>query len=405
MGALQVDVREYGNRIEHLVCLFFSETEPFATAFVCVIRNYNTKAAGQRYASREHGKASKSGVLGSQCRRSGRQHFGPGQSRVGHDVMKAIVYTRYGALDVLRLQERDKPSPRDNEVLIRVRASSVNALDWRQFTMPLMFVRLLRGGFREPQDTSFGADVSGHVEAVGAAVTQFRPGDEVFGLSRGAFAEYVCAVEDRCALKPANLSFEAAAAVPLAALTALQGLRDHGQINRGQKVLVNGAGGGVGTFAVQIAKYFGAEVTAVCSPQNVDVVRSIGADLVIDYTREDFTRSGPRYDLIAAVNGYHSMLAYRRALSPNGICVVLGGAMAQVLPPIFLGPLVSRFGDKQIRMMMTRPNQKDLLLLKQLLESGAIVPVIDRSYPLPEAVDAVRYLLGGHARGKVVICV
>jgi NADPH:quinone reductase-like Zn-dependent oxidoreductase len=317
--------------------------------------------------------------------------------------MKAIVYTRYGPLDVLQLQERDKPSPRDNEVLVRVRASSVNALDWRHFTLPLVFVRLLRGGFRKPKDTSFGGDVAGEVEAVGAAVTQFRPGEEVFGLSRGAFAEYLCAPEARLVLKPANLSFEAAAAVPLAALTALQGLRDHGQIGPGQKVLINGAGGGVGTFAVQIAKYFGADVTAVCSTRNLDLVRSIGADHVIDYTHEDFTRSVRRYDLIAAVNGYHSLLAYRRALNPNGICVVLGGALAQALPAIVVGPLLSRFGRRQVRMMMTRPDQKDLLLLKQLLEAGTIVPVIDRRYPLPEVVEAIRYLLGGHARGKVVI--
>ena len=319
--------------------------------------------------------------------------------------MKAIAYTKYGPPEVLQLQERDKPSPRNNEVLVRVRAASVNALDWRQFTLPPMFVRLLRGGLRLPEDTAFGGDLAGHVEAVGAEVTRFQPGDEVFGLGRGAFAEYVCAVEDRFAVKPANLSFEAAAAVPLAALTALQALRDYGQIAPGQKVLINGAGGGVGTFAVQLAKHFGADVTAVCGTRNVDMVRSIGADHVIDYGKEDFTRSGRRYDLIAAVNGNHSLLEYRRALSARGICVVVGGAMAQFLPVIFLGPLFSRFGQRKFQAMMTRPNQQDLLLLRQLLEAGAVVPVIDRKYPLAEVPDAIRYLVDGHARGKVVITV
>ena len=318
--------------------------------------------------------------------------------------MKAIAYTRYGPPDVLELQERDKPTPQNNEVLVRVRAASVNALEWRQFTMPLI-ARLLHGGLREPQDTTFGVDIAGQVEAVGAAITQFRPGDEVFGFSRGAFAEYVCTGEGRLAVKPANLSFEAAAAVPLASLTALQGLRDHGHIRPGQKVLINGAGGGVGTFAVQLANYFAAEVTAVCGTQNVGLVRSIGAHHVIDYTKDDFTRSGQRYDLIAAVNGYHSLLEYRRALNPGGTCVVLGGAMAQAIPAIFLGPLLSRFGDRQVLMMMTRPNQQDLLLLKQLLEAGVVVPVIDRRYPLAKVPDAIRYLVGGHARGKVVITV
>jgi NADPH:quinone reductase-like Zn-dependent oxidoreductase len=318
--------------------------------------------------------------------------------------MKAIVYTEYGPPRVLKLRGQDKPVPRDNEVLVRVRASSINALDWRQFSLPLV-ARLLRGGLRQPHDTRFGGDLAGHVEAVGRAVTQFRPGDEVFGLSRGACADYVCAAEESLAPKPASVSFEAAAAVPLAGLTALQGLRDHGRIRAGQRVLINGAGGGVGTFAVQLAKHFGADVTAVCSTQNVKMVRSIGADHVIDYTQEDFTRSGRRYDLIAAVNGDHSLLEYRRALSPTGVCVVLGGAMRQFLPVVFLGSLFSRFGRRQTLAMVTRPNQKDLLVLKQLLEAGAIVAVIDRTYPLPEVADAVSYLLGGHARGKVVITV
>jgi len=264
---------------------------------------------------------------------------------------------------------------------------------------------MMRGGLFEPKDTSLGADIAGRVQAVGAAVKQFQLGDEVFGACRGALAEYVCAAEDRLVLKPANLSFEAAAAVPVAALTALQGLRDKGKIQPGQKVLINGAGGGVGTFAVQIAKSFGAEVTAVCSTRNLDVTRSIGADHVIDYTQKDFTKSGERYDLIIAANGYHPILHYRRALKPNGIYVVLGGSMAQIFQVLLLGPLLSRLGNKKMRIMLTHPSQKDLVFLRELLETGKVVPVIDRSYPLGDVAEAIRYLLQGHARGKVVITV
>ena len=319
--------------------------------------------------------------------------------------MKAIVYTKYGPPDVLQLQEIEKPSPKDNEVLVKVHAASANAIDWRQFTLPLIIVRMMRGGVREPKDKSLGADFAGRVEAVGATVKQFQPGDEVFGLRRGAFAEYVCAAEDRLVLKPANLSFEAAAAVPLAALTALQGLRDQGEIQPGQKVLINGAGGGVGTFAVQIAKSFGAEVTAVCSTRNLDIARSIGADHVIDYTQEDCTESGQRYDLIIAANGYHPILDYRRALKPNGIYVVLGGSMAQMFQSMVLGPLLSWSGNKKMRGMMTNVNQGDFVFLKELLEAGKVVPTIDRCYPLGEVAEAIRYLVEGHPRGKVVISV
>jgi len=319
--------------------------------------------------------------------------------------MKAIVYTKYGAPDVLELQEVEKPAPKDKEVLVKVHAASVNALDWRPFTMPLIFVRMMRGGVHEPQDRSIGADLAGRGEAAGTAVKQFQPGDEVFGLCRGAFAEYVCAAENKLVLKPANLSFEAAAAVPVAALTALQALRDKGKIQSGQSVLINGAGGGVGTFAVQIAKSFGAEVTAVCSTRNQDMARSIGADHVIDYTREDCTKSGQRYDLIVAANGYHSIFDYRRALKPNGIYVVVGGAMVQLVQVMLLGPLLSRLGNKRVRGMFTNANQTDLVFLKELLEAGKVVPVIDRRYPLGEAPDAVRYLIKGHAGGKVVITV
>jgi NADPH:quinone reductase-like Zn-dependent oxidoreductase len=263
----------------------------------------------------------------------------------------------------------------------------------------------MRGGLLEPKDTRLGVDVAGRVEAVGATVKQFRPGDEVFGLSKGAFAEYVCTAEDKLVLKPGNLSFEAAAAIPVAALTALQGLRDKGQIQPRQKVLINGAGGGVGTFAVQIAKCFGAEVTAVCSTPNLAIARSIGADHVIDYTQKDFTQNGRCYDLIIAANGYHPIRHYRRALKPNGIYVVLGGFMAQILQGLLLGPLLSWLGNKKMQIMMTHPNQKDLLFLKELLEAGKVVPVIDRCYPLDEVAEAIKYLVEGHARGKVVITV
>jgi NADPH:quinone reductase-like Zn-dependent oxidoreductase len=319
--------------------------------------------------------------------------------------MKAIVYSRYGPPEVLALRDVETPAPKDGEVLVRAHAASVNALDWRPFTLPLVFVRILRGGLREPKDTKVGVDVAGRVQAVGAAVTRFRRGDEVFGTARGAFAEYVCAAEDALVPKPANVSFEAAAAVPVAALTALQGLRDKGRIQPGQEVLVHGAGGGVGTFAVQLAKALGARVTAVCSPRNVDMVRAIGADHVIDYTREDFTRLGRSYDLIAAVNGDRSVLRYRQALKPGGTCVVLGGSMKQILQALVLGPVLSRMGNRKVEALMTRGSREDLSFLKDLLAAGKVVPVIDRRYPLERAAEAIEYLVQGHARGKVVLTV
>ncbi len=319
--------------------------------------------------------------------------------------MKAIVYTKYGPPDVLELKEVAKPVPEDHQVLVKVHAASANALDWRRFTMNPILVRLVDGGLLKPKNTSLGADIAGRVEAVGRNVKQFQPRDEVFGVSTGAFAEYACTAENKLALKPANLSFEAAAAVPIAAFTALQGLRDKGQIQPGQKVLINGAGGGVGTFAVQIAKSFGAEVTAVCSTRNLDMARSIGADHVIDYTQEDFTKNGRRYHLIIAANGYHPILDYRRALSPSGIYVVLGGSMAQIFQGMLLGPLVSRIGSKKMGVMLAHSNQKDLVFMGELLEAGKVVPVIDRKYPLSEVPEAIRYLEEGHARGKVVITV
>jgi NADPH:quinone reductase-like Zn-dependent oxidoreductase len=317
--------------------------------------------------------------------------------------VKAILYTKFGPPEVLQLQDVEKPSPKDQDVLVKVHAASINALEWRRFTLPRLFVRLLTGGLRDPRDKTVGADFAGRVEAIGTAVTQLKQGDEVFGIRRGSLAEYVSTPEKYVALKPSNLSFEAAAAVPLAALTALQALRDQGKIQSGQKVLINGAGGGVGTYAVQIAKSYGAEVTAVCGPRNLNVARSIGADHVVDYTKEDFTKSGRHYDLIVAANGYHSILEYRRALNPNGIYVVVGGAMAQMFQALLLGAFLSWTGTKKFKGMMTRPNQEDLIVLKELLESCKIVSVIDRCYPLGEAVEAMRYVLEGHVRGKVIL--
>jgi len=318
--------------------------------------------------------------------------------------MKAAVYTSYGPPDVLQIRDVEKPVPKDNEVLIEVRTASVNPLDWRIMRGRPFLVRILFG-LRKPRITRPGVDVAGQVEAVGRNVTQFKSGDDVFGACRGAFAEYACAIEDRLALKPANISFEDAAAVPVAALTALQGLRDRGSIQRGHKVLVDGASGGVGTFAVQIAKSFGAEVTAVCSTRNVDTARSIGADHVIDYTREDFTQSGQRYDLILAANAYHSIFDYRRALRQNGIYVMAGGGGVQMLQGMFLGPFLSLIGSKKMRLVMAKISKKDLVLLKDLLAAEKIVPVIERRYPLSETAEAIRYLEEGHAQGKVVITV
>ena len=316
--------------------------------------------------------------------------------------MKAIAQTSYGPPDALQYLETAKPSPKDNEVLVRVHASSVNAMDWRLFTFPRFVRRLMGLGLRRPKYSSCGADVAGQVEAVGPAVTQFQPGDSVFGVLRGAYAEYACGPESNLVLKPAGVSFEAAAAVPVAGLTALQALRE-ARVQPGQTVLINGAGGGVGTFVVQIAKAFGAEVTAVCSTRNQEVARAIGAAHVIDYTREDFTKSGRRYDVIIAANGYHSIFAYKRALNPNGSYVVLGGAMLQMLQQVVLGPTLLRFDTRRFRGLMANVNQKDLLSLKDLLEAGQIAPVIDRRYPLADVAGAINYLCGGHSSGKVVI--
>jgi NADPH:quinone reductase-like Zn-dependent oxidoreductase len=324
--------------------------------------------------------------------------------------MKAIVYEGFGSADVLELREVRKPDVGRNEVLVRVRAASPNPWDWH-FMRGLPYIARLAGaGLRKPKNTVLGGDMAGTVEAVGNEVTRFRPGDEVFGFVRaGGFAEYVCAPEELLALKPANLSFQQAATVPLAAMTALQGLRDVGEIRPGQKVLIVGASGGVGTFAVQIAKWFGADVTGVCSTRNLEMVRSIGADSVVDYTREDFTRSGQKYDLIFQLAGTASPSACRRALTPTGTLVLSSGDS----PGRFIGPvdriikaiLLSLFIGQTMRPLDAKPSTKDLQFLTELIDGGSVTPVVDRTYPLGEAANAIRYLETGRARGKVVISV
>jgi len=323
--------------------------------------------------------------------------------------MKAIVCTKYGPPDILRLEEVEKPTPKDDEVLVKIQAASVNAYDWHLLTADIFLVRLMGGGLLRPKNMIPGADIAGRVEALGGEATQFRHGDEVFGdlaaCGNGGFAEYVSVPQSALAPKPRTLSFEEAAAVPMAAVTALQGLRDCGQIQPGQKVLIYGASGGVGTFAVQIAKAFGADVTAVCSTRNVSQALSLGATTVIDYTKEDFSRNGQEYDLILAVNGYHPILAYRRALTPKGTYIMAGGTMAQIFQATLLGQLLSTTEGKKMRSVSAKPNKKDLVILKELLETGKVIPVIDRRYPLSETAEALRYLGGGHARGKVVITI
>ena len=323
--------------------------------------------------------------------------------------MKAIVCTKYGPPDVLQLKEVEKPAPKDNEVLVKVHAASVNSWDC-DLVKGKPFANRLMTGLLKPKINIFGADIAGRIEAVGKNVKQFKPGDEVFGdLSQcgwGGFAEYVCARENVLALKPASMTFEEAAAVPQAGLLALQGLRDKVQIQPGQKVLINGAGGGAGTFAVQIAKSFGAEVTGVDSTRKLDMMRSIGADQVIDYTQDDFTKNGQVYDLILDVVTYRSIFDYKRALSPKGIYVMLGGgSWARVFQVMFMGPWISMTGSKKMGILMHKPNKKDLNFMKKLFEAGKVVPVIDRRYTLSEVAEALRYFGEGHVRGKVVITV
>jgi NADPH:quinone reductase-like Zn-dependent oxidoreductase len=324
--------------------------------------------------------------------------------------MKAMVNTKYGPPDILELTEVDKSVPKDDEVLLKVHAASVNPADWH-LLRGKPYIARLQLGLRRPKARVLGCDVAGRIEAVGKNVTTLQPGDEVFGSpfmhGFGAFAEWACVSEDLLAPKPANLSFEQAAAVPLAASTALQGLRDHGRIEPGHKVLIIGASGGVGTFAVQIAKSFDAEVTGVCSTRNVDMVRSLGADHVIDYTREDFTRSGQKYDLIFQLAGTRSPLDCRRALTSRGTLVQISGdsddhwigPVGRIIKALLLSPFVS----ERMISFTVKPNKEDLQFLKQLIEAGKLTPVIDRTYPLAEVPAAIRYLEEGHARGKVVI--
>lgn len=323
--------------------------------------------------------------------------------------MKAIRYCEYGAPEVVRLDEVEKPVPTDDEILLKVRAASLNALD--AYMIRDNWVNRLIFGLRKPRDTRLGRDVAGQVEAVGKNVTEFKPGDEVFGICRGALAEYACAAGRALVVKPPGVTFAQAASVPLAGLTALQGLRK-GNIQAGQKVLINGATGGVGTFAVQIAKSFGAEVTAVCSTRNVDLIRSIGADHVIDYTKEDFTKGGQRYDMIFDNVANHSFFERRRVLKTNGICVLagMGGAgvkqgqaLGRISGNLFVACGLSSFTSQKFAQYMTKLSKPDLVLLGELMQAGKVKPVIERTYQLEEAPEALRNFGAGHARGKIVI--
>jgi NADPH:quinone reductase-like Zn-dependent oxidoreductase len=323
--------------------------------------------------------------------------------------MKAIVYCDYGTAEVLRLEDIEKPNPEDDQVLVRVRAAAVNPLDWH-YMRGTPYIMRIESGLRKPKDTRFGVDYAGTVEAIGRNVTQFKPGDDVFGARSGALAEYVAVRAERAVvMKPANLTFEQAASIPVAAITALQGLRDKGKVQPGQKVLINGASGGVGTFAVQIAKSFGAHVTGVCSTRNVEMVRSLGADQVIDYTTEDYTRSAQRYDVILDNVGNRSLSENRRILKPEGRFVLIGGGgpdngrwigpMAKPVKAIML----SWFVPQDMGMLLADVNKEDLTILGDLMQAGKVTPVIDRRYSLSEVPAAIRYLEEGHARGKVVI--
>jgi NADPH:quinone reductase-like Zn-dependent oxidoreductase len=326
----------------------------------------------------------------------------------GGDLMKAVIYCDYGSPDVLKVEDIARPVPNDDQVLIRVRAASVNPLEWHYMRGTPYVGRLMGMGLRKPKVTRLGVDVAGQVEAVGRNVTQFKPGDEVFGSARGALAEYACSSERGLVMKPANVTFEQAASVPVAAVTALQGLRDKGKLQPGQKVLINGASGGVGTFAVQIAKAMGAEVTGVCSTRNVALVRSLGADHVIDYTKEDFTKAGQRYDLVLDMVGSHSLLTTRRVLKPKGRYVMVGGPKGRWIAPLdraLAAKVLSWFVSQDIGMMMANLNKKDLNALRDLMEAGKVKPAVDRTYPLSQVSEAIRYLETGHARGKVVITV
>ncbi len=322
--------------------------------------------------------------------------------------MKAIIVEKYGSPDSLKLRDFVKPIPNDDEVLVKIHAASVNAGDWHLLRGDPFLVRLMFGLFK-PKFKILGSDIAGVVDSVGSNIKEFKPGDEVFGdLSEsgfGAFAEFVSAPESALVKKPKNVSFEEAAAVPVAAITALQALRNKGKIKSGDKILINGASGGVGTYAVQIAKSFGTEVTGVCSTSKMEMVNSIGADHVIDYTKEDFTKSGLKYDIILAANGYYPISVYKRALNPRGIYVMTGGTMKQMFEAMIKGPCLSKKEGQQLGNLLSKPTKDDLLYLKELLEAGKIKPVIDKRYSLNEIPDAVKYVEEGHAKGKVVICV
>jgi NADPH:quinone reductase-like Zn-dependent oxidoreductase len=323
--------------------------------------------------------------------------------------MKAIIQEKYGGPEVLELKEVEAPIPKDDEVLVRIHAASLNAYDWHMVCADPFLVRLAGVGLFKPKNKIPGIDMAGTVESVGEKVTQFSPDDEVFGdiceCGGGALAEYVAVKEKALVLKPANISFEEAAAVPMAAVTALKAVRDAGKVQPGQKVLVNGASGGVGTYAVQIAKAFGAEVTAVCSTGKLDLMSSLGADHVIDYKKENFTKNGKQYDLIVAANGYHWIGDYKRALSPNGVHTATGGSLKQIAQAGLLGPLVTMFSGKKMANLASRPGHERLGAVKALLEAGKVKPVIDRIYPLSEGADAFRYLLEGHPKGKIVVAI
>jgi NADPH:quinone reductase-like Zn-dependent oxidoreductase len=323
--------------------------------------------------------------------------------------MKAIVQTEYGSPDVLSLQEVDQPVVTANGVLVRVRATSVNAGDWHLMRGDPFLTRLIFGGILKPKIQILGMDIAGSVEAVGEDVTQFQVGDEVFGdLSKcgfGAFAEYVCATEAALSLKPTNISFEQAATVPGAALTALQGLRDCGRIKSGQKVLINGASGGVGSFAVQIAKALGAEVTAVCSTSKMGMMKTLGADQIIDYTQTDIAKNGQQYDLILDAAAYRSVFDYRSILKPEGTYVLIGGSISRLFQVLLFGSVISRVMGRKLKCLMAKPNRSDLVILKEMIETGKIVPFIDRTYSLSEVPEAIRQLEQRHVRGKVAISI
>ena len=322
--------------------------------------------------------------------------------------MKAIVQDQYGSAEVLETREVDQPTIGANEVLIRVRAAGVNPADWAVMR-GLPYIARPVYGLRKPKQAVRGTDVAGLVEAVGSDVTRFHPGDEVFGWSSGSYADYAAASEEGLALKPANLTFEQASAVPMAGLVALQAVRDHGKVQAGQKVLINGASGGIGTFAVQIAKSLGAEVTAICSTRNVEMVRSIGADHVIDYNREDFTRSGLQYDFILDNVSNHSLSDLRRSLTPTGVLIPNGGNFGNhwfaSAGRLLRATVLFRFGSQRLERFLVAPKHEDLVILKELIETGKVTPVIDHAYPLSETAQALDRVGVGHSRGKVVITV